>query len=114
MLSPLPTDDGHPPESGVASYAAALMRSMRREPGFQLSVLAQKHAVQNDVGPASVDRVWTPTVVIPFQVNRALKRIAPDVLHVQHEFNLYGGVLQGLLLTLTVKAHRRRGVGTMT
>jgi len=77
-------------------------------------VIAQKSAVTADFGPTRVELAWTPTLWLPRQVADAIKRIKPDVLHVQHEFNLYGGLLQGFLLSALVRRIRHRGTRTIT
>jgi glycosyltransferase involved in cell wall biosynthesis len=111
MLSPLPTVAGRPPESGVATYTAALLRSIPSD--VETIALAQKHAAPEQAGLANVARVWTPNLLLPFQVRAALSRVKPDLLHLQHEFNLYGGLAQGMLLTLMLMWLRFRGLRTV-
>lgn len=112
VLSPLPAVAGQPPESGVAAYTAALIRSMNG--GAEITVLAQKHATSDRIGHARVTRAWTPNIRLPSQLIKAFAGARPEILHVQHEFNLYGGLIQGALVTLTVLRLRRRGVRVVT
>ena len=112
MLSPLPAPEGQPPESGVAAYTEYLVRSAA--PYADITVLAQKRAAPSSLGPATSARVWSPSLIIPFQVRTAVSRVRPDIFHVQHEFNLYGGLVQGELLTILMLSLRRRGIRTVT
>lgn len=100
------------PESGVAAYTAALVSALSRE--AEVTVLAQATADASGIGSAKVIPTWTPNHRLPMQVWRAMARLRPDVLHVQHEFNLYGGLLQGALLTAELMAMRRRGETIVT
>jgi len=111
MLSPLPAAPDRSPESGVAPYTASLIRAMPT--GVDLTVLAQRDVAQQQLGVAAVVPAWTPNLLLPIQVKTALARVKPDVLHMQHEFNLYGGLIQGALLTLMMIALRRRGLTTV-
>jgi glycosyltransferase involved in cell wall biosynthesis len=110
MLSPLPAGPDHPPESGVAEYTASLVRCL----DTPITVLAQKQAASTSLGLAMVARVWKPNLGLPLQVKGALAGIKPEIVHVQHEFNLYGGLLQGTLLTVLLKWIRSRGTRTVT
>jgi glycosyltransferase involved in cell wall biosynthesis len=95
MLSPLPTASNEPPESGVAEYTASLVRCLE----VPITVLAQRQAMPGPFGAATVLRVWNPNLRLALQVKAAVTGIEAEILHVQHEFNLYGGLLRGALLT---------------
>jgi glycosyltransferase involved in cell wall biosynthesis len=112
MLSPVPSGAGQLPESGVAAYSAALLKAMAGP--TEVIVLAQKSAPLAPLGTATVSPVWSPSLLVAEQVSDAVCRNRPDLLHVQHEFNLYGGLLKGSLLTLMLIGLRRRGLRIVT
>lgn len=110
ILSPLPSGPDEPPESGVAGYTAALIEYLN----VPVTVLAQKGALTGAPGLATIAPLWEPNLSLPIRVWRAVGRIAPDILHVQHEFNLYGGLPQGMFLTAILLWLRKRGLKTVT
>lgn len=110
VLSPLPARSERPPESGVAEYTAALVRSL----DFPVALLAQEGALPTGIGKATIAGFWKPNLALPLLVRRALKRVRPEILHVQHEFNLYGGLLQGFFLTSFLIGLRRSGLRILT
>lgn len=104
MLSPLPTDRGER-QSGVAAYTSALLQAL--SPDTDVMAIAQRDAQAGSLGPAQIVPTWTPDARVAAQVWRAIRRWPADLLHVQHEFNLYGGVLPTSLLTAGLFGTRR-------
>jgi glycosyltransferase involved in cell wall biosynthesis len=112
LLSPMPARAGQTPESGVAAYTASLLAKVSNK--VDVTVLAQASTIADVVGNVKVVPTWTANRRLPGQLRRALARISPDVLHVQHEFNLYGGLAQGALLTASLFAMRLQGMRIAT
>lgn len=112
MVSPVPARVDQLPESGVAAYTAQLVSAISRE--VDVTVLAQATATPRSLGHARVMPTWTPDRKLPRQIRRAVSELRPDVLHVQHEFNLYGGLFQSALLTAALISMRRNGVRILT
>jgi glycosyltransferase involved in cell wall biosynthesis len=111
MLSPVPTDRGER-QSGVAAYTSALLRAL--SPGADVVAIAQRGAKAGWLGPAQVVPTWTPDARVVAQVWRAIRYWHADLLHVQHEFNLYGGVLPTSLLTAGLFGIRRSSFPIVT
>ena len=112
LVSPVPARTDQLPESGVAAYTAQLVSAM--SPDVDVTVLAQATATPRSLGHASVIPTWTPDRRLPGQIRRAVSELRPDVLHVQHEFNLYGGLFQSALLTAALISMRRKGNRILT
>lgn len=112
LVSPVPARTDQLPESGVAAYAAQLVSAMSHD--VDVTVLAQATATPGLLGNARVKPTWTPNHKLPGQVRRAVSELRPDVLHVQHEFNLYGGLFQSALLTAALISMRRKGTRILT
>ena len=112
LLTPLPAQDGLSPESGVAQYALALVENI--SPQSELIVLGQRSLCRSRVGSFPVVRTWDTSMRLPFQVLCAVRRHRISLLHVQQEFRLYGGVAQGLALTLALLVARVAGLRVVT
>ena len=108
----MPARTDQMPESGVAAYSAALVAALSND--FDVTVLAQASATPQLLGNARVIPTWTPNRQLPGQVRREVSKLEPDVLHIQHEFNLYGGLFQGALLMAAVISMRRKGTRILT
>ena len=80
----------------------------------EVTVLGQATATPRLLGQARVIPTWTPDRHIAGQVRRAVSELRPDVVHVQHEFNLYGGLFQSAVLTAALISMRRKGTRILT
>jgi glycosyltransferase involved in cell wall biosynthesis len=91
---------------GVAAFSAELVRALRAH-GIDVDVLAETTgALTND--PPWVDRTWRPGSL--GSIWRALRERRPNLLHVQHEIFLYGGMRSALGLPLLLALARLRGI----
>jgi glycosyltransferase involved in cell wall biosynthesis len=111
MLSPLPTERRER-QSGVAAYTSSLLQGL--SPGADVVVIAQRSAQTGSLGPVQIVPTWTPDARVVGQVWRAIRNLPADLLHVQHEFNLYGGVFPTSLLTAGLIGIRRSGLPIVT
>jgi glycosyltransferase involved in cell wall biosynthesis len=115
MISPYPpAGRRHAGRSGVASYAGNLAQALG-ERGLAVTVVAPTEpdlpAGRERDGPVTVERSFERgPAAVPSAARAALATGAP-VVHLQHEFFLYGGVtsMPGLLPGLGLL--RARGVG---
>lgn len=100
-----------PRPCGIANYSVKLGKALSKQGKCRLVVLADDYDAS--VGNAFVSsegleiiRVWTRnSLLYPFQIFRALVHEKPDVIHIQHEYLLFGsphvsGVFPALLLLL--------------
>lgn len=110
MLTPVPSRGE--PLSGVAAYSASLTAAISNE--IDLSLIVQRSAdVATWTGRPLVPS-WTRGPALPRQVLQAARDRRLSLLHVQHEFNLYGGVLQSFLLTGALAVLGGRGIKVVT
>jgi len=110
MLTPVPSRGE--PLSGVAAYSASLTAATSED--FDLSLIVQRSADLAAWTGRPLVPSWTRGLALPLQVIKAVRVRRLHLLHVQHEFNLYGGVLQSFLLTAALAALRRRGTKVVT
>lgn len=115
LISPYPAPgERHGGSSGVASYTAALARSLADE-GAEVVVVAPREdgapALDRD-GPVRVERAFSPGPAALPAAALAARRTGAPVVHLQHETFLYGGPasVPGLAAGLGALRGRRRVV----
>lgn len=90
MISPLPAETGAIPESGVSGYAHSLVSHM--PPTVAINLIAQKVVrPMVEVQGLRLSRSWRPGPHAAMDIVSALRRLDVDLIHLQHEFRLYGG-----------------------
>ena len=74
-------------------YSRYLIRALEEqlEGRTTFLVYADKNPENKLLPFKNVRLVWTPTFLFPFQIARQVLRDRPDVVHLQHEINMYGG-----------------------
>lgn len=100
--------------SGVASYTKNLVASLTSD--CKVVVFADRMSHTNDeyYEGAMVYRCWNKGVLYPFQIFKALAANSDlDVVHVQHEFFLYGGVFSAFLFPVLLVLIRLLGKPTV-
>jgi glycosyltransferase involved in cell wall biosynthesis len=99
-------------------YGTSFLKSLfdERDPNFQFVVLASKKSRHSLLPPGDVRFVWDPTWRHPFQIWGWLGKERADLVHLQHEINLFGGaraVLWLPLLLILCKWRRLKVVTTL-
>ena len=93
MVSTHPTSGG-----GVSSYTKSIVRSLR-EHGVDVVVFSnkpEKTRLQQDFG--GIHACWIRGTLYPLQIFKALAaNVDVDMVHVQHEFFLYGGMFSAII-----------------
>lgn len=97
--SPLST---HSRRGGVASYSKNLVNSLLKF--CSVVVLAEKLPISKDnyYESALIHRCWTKDVRYPFQIFKILLNSQVDVVHIQYETYLFGGLFSALVFPLLV------------
>jgi glycosyltransferase involved in cell wall biosynthesis len=98
-------------EGGVSSYTKSLVSALR-EYGINVIVFSDKPKnkalEQSDRG---VYAAWSRGILFPFQIFKMLVVSSHvDVVHVQHEFFLYGGMFSAVLFPLLLMLIRLTGL----
>jgi glycosyltransferase involved in cell wall biosynthesis len=90
MISPMPAISGAVPESGVSGYAYSLVTHM--PPTVAIDVVAQKSAVPFEAASGvHILHSWRPGLHAANDIVSSLRRIDVDLIHLQHEFRIFGG-----------------------
>ena len=92
MVSPWPDGSIDTPWSGVAAYVESLAKSVGT--AAEVHVVAQESMQTSRFGGdrVHVEGSWGGGLGSGLDVVRALQQLKPDVVHVQHEFGLFGGL----------------------
>jgi len=91
----------YPPiECGIATYAQHLTDALRKE-NCEVFILSQHGGSGKDVIPSFSNGTRT----IGSDVFEMVNRITPDVIHIQHEFGLYGEQCGVQVLDIIVRCH---------
>jgi glycosyltransferase involved in cell wall biosynthesis len=98
-------------------YSQYLAGGLNLVPSIELIVYADKK-IDNLVicGCGQIKNVWSKTVAYIPQIIREIRKDRPDIVHVQHELNMYGGMTTAALfpvLLLMLRAMRCRVVTTV-
>lgn len=107
LIGPAPAKTGTRPQSGVAPYLIELLSALSGR--HDVHLLAQADAAIRRAGHTTVCPTWNPTLAAPLQIWRSLALLRPDVVHLQHEFNLYGGSVPTALVTSVIGIRRHLG-----
>jgi len=91
----------YPPiECGIATYAQYLTEALRKEDS-EVFILSQHGGSGKDVIPS----FSSGTRTIGSDVFEMANRITPDVIHIQHEFGLYGEQFGVQVLDIILRCH---------
>ncbi|MEB3779185.1 MAG: glycosyltransferase [Desulfurococcales archaeon] len=108
IIAPYPSPgEKHIHDSGVASYTKNLVENLKRvNPLLELHIISDyknnKIKLYMDDHNIIVHRVYRREPRYIFKVIKAVYRIKPDIIHIQHEYFLYGGLLTTILFPLLI------------
>lgn len=108
-----PKNSKHVSVSGVASYSKNLVTHLRVDEQIVVSNTTNgttENYVEDNV---SVHRVFERRPGFLLAVHKELKRIDPDVIHIQQELALFGGIFTAYLLQWLVFLWRKKAVVTL-
>jgi len=111
-----PQRSKHAEQGGVASYSKNLVDSLLKY--CSVVIFADKLTASGDEysESATVYRCWSKGVKYPFQIFRKLLANRVDIVHVQHETYLFGGLVAALVfpfLLFLIKLLRKPVIVTM-
>jgi glycosyltransferase involved in cell wall biosynthesis len=93
-----------PPPTGIATYTRKLCESLAEE---GVNVIVLSNTVHFENGKIKVVKAWDKDPLYSFRLFKKLSFVRPNVIHIQHEYWLYGrGIFSAsfLLLLLLLKA----------
>ncbi|OFW59522.1 MAG: hypothetical protein A2W01_07855 [Candidatus Solincola sediminis] len=100
---------------GVAAFAAALAENLAGSLDTQMLILAQKSdgREEESANGVRVRRIWSHGGAFILPVIKEIRRARPDLVHLQHEVFLYGGILSALKFPALLALLRMSGQKTI-
>lgn len=92
LVAPLPAQ-GRQSGGGVATYTASLVRHLPGEWIGRLRVVANRQCPVGAYPESKIVAAWTPGWRAPTQIRKALRSNPQSLIHLQHEFRLFGNPL---------------------
>jgi glycosyltransferase involved in cell wall biosynthesis len=108
-----PKKSKHVSGSGVASYSKNLVTHLGVDDQVVICNVTSEKNELYDEDDVFVHRVFERTPRYIFEVHKELKRINPDVIHIQQELALFGGIFTAYLLQWLVFLWRKKTVVTL-
>jgi glycosyltransferase involved in cell wall biosynthesis len=108
-----PKKSKHVNGSGVASYSKNLVTHLGVDDQVVICNITNDKNEAYDEDDISVHRVFWRKPSYLLKVHKELKRIDPDVIHVQQELALFGGIFTAYLLQWLVFLWRKKTVVTL-
>jgi glycosyltransferase involved in cell wall biosynthesis len=105
-----------PQREGIASYSLSLVKALATHNEIHVIVLSSIN-YDEDCPEISAMKVWTRnSVKYPFSISNEVAKLKANLVHIQHEYFLYGSPFYGGLfpiLLLILKLMRKKVIVTM-
>ena len=104
-------------QSGVANYTKNLVEALQKEGVGENIVLCEfwpdleNNYMENGV---QIRRCFNPGIKYVFQIFREIKKIKPDIVHIQQEKSLYGGLFTAVELKFLILSIKLLGIIIVT
>lgn len=108
-----PKNSKHVSVSGVASYSKNLVTHLPVDEQIVVSNTTNGDTENYNEDNVSVHRAFERRASFLFAIHKELKRIDPDVIHIQQELALFGGIFTAYLLQWLVFFWRKKIVITL-
>lgn len=108
-----PKKSKHVSLSGVASYSKNLITHLPVDEQTVICNMTSENTDIYDEDNVSVHRVFERKPSFFFKIHKELKSINPDVIHIQQELALFGGISTAYLLQWLVFLWRKKTVVTL-
>jgi glycosyltransferase involved in cell wall biosynthesis len=106
-----------PLKEGIAIYSLSLANALVKRNGIHITVLSSMSCDEKNSPNISVIKAWTRnSVKYPFSISRKVAELKVNVVHIQHEYALYGSPFCSALfpvLLLILKLTRKKVIVTM-
>ncbi len=101
----------------LTHYSLYLGRGLAQIDKSKLNLVFYRSKSERDnLEKLSVKEVWSESIVYPFQIVREVLKDRPDVVHVQHEFNMFGSGSTAVvfpILLLLLRLTKKKTVVTL-
>lgn len=87
------------PETNYSRYLTGALQKTKNL-GVEVFVYTDKNPQNLDVPLKNVKLVWSKNFLYPFQIFLQARHDHLDLIHIQHEINMYGGLLTALIFPI--------------
>lgn len=93
-------------------YSQYITRGLNKQNGLELIVYADKNTKNLEIsGCGKIKLVWSKSFAYIWEILKEIRKDKPDIIHLQHELNMYGGISTAvffpfLLFILRISGHR--------
>ncbi|MBI2439719.1 MAG: glycosyltransferase family 4 protein [Candidatus Moranbacteria bacterium] len=96
-------------------YSQYITRGLNEHQNVELLVYADKNPKNVEIqNCGTIKMVWSKSLRYIPEILSEIKKDKPDVVHLQHELNMYGGILTASFFPLLVVALRLQGIRVVT
>ena len=96
-------------------YSQYVTGGLVQHEGVELLVYADKNLKNLEIaGCGTIKTVWSKSVHYIPEILSQMRKDKPDTVHLQHELNMYGGILTASFFPLLVVALRLQGIRVVT
>jgi len=93
----------------VTHYSVSLLQALQRVEGLDVLVYANRDESNRSVPVENLELTWENNSLYPLQILLAVLRDNPDLVHLQHEINMYGGKIGAVWFPLLLLLLRLMG-----
>jgi glycosyltransferase involved in cell wall biosynthesis len=107
-----------PQKEGIATYSQSLVKALMSHSEIDMIVLSTvNYNEEEDCPNINATKVWTRnSIKYPFSISKRIAKLKVNLVHIQHEYALYGSPFYGGLfpiLLLILKLMRKKVIVTM-
>lgn len=96
-------------------YSQYITHGLAQHENVDLVVYADQNPKNREIqGCGRIKLVWSKSLRYIAEILREIEKDKPDVVHLQHELNMYGGLLTAALFPFLVVLLRLRGIRVVT
>ena len=100
------------------NYSAYLIDALQKKmsDGMDVTVYTSREKANLEVSLRNIKLVWNKNILYPFQILKQALKDRPDIIHIQHEINMFGGTATAIvfpILPVLLKLFRVKVVVTI-
>jgi glycosyltransferase involved in cell wall biosynthesis len=86
----------------ATNYSTYLIDALQKKTldGIDVIVYTGKEEANLKVSIKNIKLIWNKNIIFPFQILRQVLKDKPDILHIQHEINMFGGTATAIVFPI--------------
>ena len=96
-------------------YSQYITNALNKQENVDLSVYTDKNTQNLEIkNCGTIKLVWSKSLRYIFEIVKEVKKDNPDIIHLQHELNMYGGIVTAALFPILIISLRLLGYSVVT